>query len=413
MGGGGALIGSVADEAALHAGRMDPGGGPGQEPPRGNAVWQNDPLLRQSSGEFREKFFFQREAVQDVHDSRRCGAEWRKEIALRALYELAEQYVKEKSSWEETGAGAGARDGEASSTGAPGAPLEGSPAAAVQTLEAGGESTAGVLGEGAAAATAPVANGIHANGTGRGGGGSSGRRAPEAQGGSSSGSKSREGRGGRSGPRRGGSGGGGGDRGAAGERGSGRGGANKPVPEGLYKTKMCYHFLGAGCVLGAECNFAHGEHELRGPAFSGCGPTRSPSPLSAGSGPGSPLGGGGGGRSGKARRWSGPGLNGGLAAKETAPAGAGGHSPDGLRTPERAAAPGRRGSGGGTQQLAWAGAAPCQPGHVSPTRTPPSGKGPPISGLKIAVAGGEDDSPDGKMSTPKWARELVGSAELS
>ena len=57
--------------------------------------------------------------------------------------------------------------------------------------------------------------------------------------------------------------------------------------------------------------------------------------------------------------------------------------------------------------------APCQPGHVSPTRTPPSGKGPPISGLKIAVAGGEDDSPDGKMSTPKWARELVGSAELS
>ena len=215
------------------------------------------------------------------------------------------------------------------------------------------------------------------------------------------------------GPRRGGSGGGGGDRGAAGERGSGRGGANKPVPEGLYKTKMCYHFLGAGCVLGAECNFAHGEHELRGPAFSGCGPTRSPSPLSAGSGPGSPLGGGGGGRSGKARRWSGPGLNGGLAAKETAPAGAGGHSPDGLRTPERAAAPGRRGSGGGTPQLAWAGAAPCQPGHVSPTRTPPSGKGPPISGLKIAVAGGEDDSPDGKMSTPKWARELVGSAELS
>ena len=202
-------------------------------------------------------------------------------------------------------------------------------------------------------------------------------------------------------------------RAAAGERGSGRGGANKPVPEGLYKTKMCYHFLGAGCVLGAECNFAHGEHELRGPAFSGCGPTRSPSPLSAGSGPGSPLGGGGGGRSGKARRWSGPGLNGGLAAKETAPAGAGGHSPDGLRTPERAAAPGRRGSGGGTQQLAWAGAAPCQPGHVSPTRTPPSGKGPPISGLKIAVAGGEDDSPDGKMSTPKWARELVGSAELS
>ena len=227
------------------------------------------------------------------------------------------------------------------------------------------------------------------------------------------GSKAREGRGGRSGPRRGGSGGGGGDRGAAGERGSGRGGANKPVPEGLYKTKMCYHFLGAGCVLGAECNFAHGEHELRGPAFSGCGPTRSPSPLSAGSGPGSPLGGGGGGRSGKARCWSGPGLNGGLAVKETAPAGAGGYSPDGLRTPERAAAPGRRGSGGGTPQPAWAGAAPCQPGHVSPTRTPPSGKGPPISGLKIAVAGGEDDSPDGKMSTPKWARELVGSAELS
>jgi hypothetical protein len=33
--------------------------------------------------------------------------------------------------------------------------------------------------------------------------------------------------------------------------------------------------------------------------------------------------------------------------------------------------------------------------------------------LKIAVAGGEEDSPDAKMSTPKWARELVGSAELS
>jgi len=46
-------------------------------------------------------------------------------------------------------------------------------------------------------------------------------------------------------------------------------------------------------------------------------------------------------------------------------------------------------------------------------RTPPSGKGPPIAGLKIAVAGGEEDSPDAKMSTPKWARELVGSAELS
>ena len=397
---------------------MDPGGGPGQEPPPGGAVWQNDPLLRQSSGEFREKFFFQREAVQDVHDSRRCGAEWRKEIALRALYELAEQYVKEKSSWEEMGAGAGTRNGEASSTSAPGAPSEGSPAAAGQALVAGEESAAGVLGGIVAAATAPMANGVPANGTGRGSGGSSGRRTPEAQGGSSGG-KVREGRSGRSGHRRSGGGGGGGDRGTARERGSGRGGTNKPVPEGLYKTKMCYHFLGAGCVLGADCNFAHGEHELRGPTLSGGGPSPrpSPSPLSAGSGAGSPLGGGGGrgvggGRSGKARRWSGPGLNGGVALKETAPVSGGGYTPDGLRTPERAVAPGGRGSAG-TASPAWAGAVPFLPGHVSPMRTPPSGKGPPIAGLKIAVAGGEEDSPDAKMSTPKWARELVGSAELS
>ena len=32
---------------------------------------------------------------------------------------------------------------------------------------------------------------------------------------------------------------------------------------GTYKTKMCYHFLGGGCAYGAECNFAHGLHELR------------------------------------------------------------------------------------------------------------------------------------------------------
>merc|ERR1712162_54298 len=104
---------------------MDSGDGPGRDA-QGSALWQNDPLLRQSSGEFREKFFFQREAVQDVHDSRRCGAEWRKEIALRALYELAEQYVKEKSSWERDaapGGGAGGKDeGGFSSHPLPGVP---------------------------------------------------------------------------------------------------------------------------------------------------------------------------------------------------------------------------------------------------------------------------------------------------
>ena len=385
---------------------MDPGDGPGRDA-QGSALWQNDPLLRQSSGEFREKFFFQREAVQDVHDSRRCGTEWRKEIALRALYELAEQYVKEKSSWEENGASARAQTGETSIVGgAPDQPSGAAPHPAAQgpllmppSALAGNGSGGGTSGTATAAVNGVPLGGAHTT------------KAAQA---GPSGGKVREGR-----NRAGGRGHGRGGSGGGGERGGGgRGGASKPVPEGLYKTKMCYHFLGAGCALGAECNFAHGEHELRvlPPSSS------APSPLSGSSDAGtSPNGiggrGGPGGRGGKARRWSGPGLNGGGPGKVTAPApglgapsGANGYPSDGMRTPERSGARGRRGSGGTSPS--WAGAAPFLPGHVSTLRTPPNGKGPPISGLKIAVAGGEDDSPDAKMRTPKWARELVGSAEL-
>ena len=39
----------------------------------------------------------------------------------------------------------------------------------------------------------------------------------------------------------------------------------------MYKTKICYHFMGAGCALGADCNFAHGIHELRGGSKRGPG----------------------------------------------------------------------------------------------------------------------------------------------
>ena len=387
---------------------MDSGDGPGRDA-QGSALWQNDPLLRQSSGEFREKFFFQREAVQDVHDSRRCGAEWRKEIALRALYELAEQYVKEKSSWEENGASAQAQTGE---TGIVGGALDQPsgvtphPTAQKALLMppqalAGNGSGGGMLGTATTVVDGVSLDGAHTT------------KAAQA---GAPGGKAREGRPGRSGGRnhgRGGSGGGS-ERG-----GGGRGGASKPVPEGLYKTKMCYHFLGAGCALEAECNFAHGEHELRVPPSS----SSAPSPLSGSSDVGtSPNGvggrGGPAGRGGKARRWSGPGLNGGGPGKVPAPApgyvapsGLSGYPQDGMRTPERSGARGRR-SSGGTSPSAWAGAAPFLPGNVSPLRTPPNGKGPPIAGLKIAVAGGEDDSPDAKMRTPKWARELVGSAEL-
>ncbi|QDZ18309.1 hypothetical protein HOP50_01g08140 [Chloropicon primus] len=33
----------------------------------------------------------------------------------------------------------------------------------------------------------------------------------------------------------------------------------------LYKTKMCYHWQSGYCLMGSNCNFAHGRHELRIP----------------------------------------------------------------------------------------------------------------------------------------------------
>ena len=33
----------------------------------------------------------------------------------------------------------------------------------------------------------------------------------------------------------------------------------------LYKTKMCYHWQSGYCLMGNNCNFAHGIHELRIP----------------------------------------------------------------------------------------------------------------------------------------------------
>ena len=44
-----------------------------------------------------------------------------------------------------------------------------------------------------------------------------------------------------------------------------------PVPQEdtivqyLYKTKMCYHWQSGYCLMGNNCNFAHGIHELRIP----------------------------------------------------------------------------------------------------------------------------------------------------
>ena len=38
-----------------------------------------------------------------------------------------------------------------------------------------------------------------------------------------------------------------------------------PNPNSLYKVTLCQHFKKGGyCDMGADCNFAHGENELRG-----------------------------------------------------------------------------------------------------------------------------------------------------
>ena len=40
---------------------------------------------------------------------------------------------------------------------------------------------------------------------------------------------------------------------------------DKTIVQYLYKTKMCYHWQSGYCLMGNNCNFAHGVHELRIP----------------------------------------------------------------------------------------------------------------------------------------------------
>ena len=183
--------------------------------------------------------------VAQVHGDKRYGAAWRKEIALRALYELAEQYVKEKELWERDAAPRGGAGGE-DDGGFSSHPLPGVPglASACNSPRPGSRPASPRPGAVQGAATPPPqprhstlqveARPYHfVNG-----------------------------------------GGGGGAGGAPFANGHGNGNINHgnhhaaPAPAHqergpLYKTKICYHFMGAGCALGAECNFAHGLHELR------------------------------------------------------------------------------------------------------------------------------------------------------
>ena len=46
------------------------------------------------------------------------------------------------------------------------------------------------------------------------------------------------------------------------------------------KTTLCYHFIKGNCSLGANCNFAHGKHELRAQVG---GPDRPPAAPPSGS----------------------------------------------------------------------------------------------------------------------------------
>lgn len=170
-----------------------------------------------------------------VHGDKRYGAAWRKEIALRALYELAEQYVKEKELWEQGGAGGRGEESGFGSHPLPGVPglasacnsprpssQPPSPALPAQRPPSSGLQVEArpYIAAGGAAVMAPPVAGACANGH------ANGVAAPVQ------------------------------DRGP------------------LYKTKICYHFNGAGCALGADCNFAHGMHELRGGSQRGKGRSR-------------------------------------------------------------------------------------------------------------------------------------------
>lgn len=63
-----------------------------------------------------------------------------------------------------------------------------------------------------------------------------------------------------------------------------------PVPvsgaggrERYYKTRLCHQWMQAGsCIRGADCNYAHGQQDLRGP---GGGPGFDAPPPGGGGGP--------------------------------------------------------------------------------------------------------------------------------